>query len=140
MYILIDCGCNMGGTEGDSTCDTSGQCNCVITGYEGLTCSTCESGFYEKTDEGFQCEGIISHNWTGSSWKVYSIWISTYNVLVFFFKFIASLFVLYTKYQWWRCGMWWWYWSMWLYNWRLWTDLWCLHIRILHWQQRLLWR
>ena len=42
------CTCNLRGTT-DFDCSCTGQCNCD-TGYTGLTCMSCDSGYY-LTDE-----------------------------------------------------------------------------------------
>ena len=54
QLFISDCGCQLPGTLGNPSCDTSGQCFC-ISGYTGLTCSDCDAGYY---DTPYGCEGI----------------------------------------------------------------------------------
>ena len=46
FYLLIECGCNPDGSDGDQTCDASGQCKCsgVVIGKK---CDLCKPGFYD---------------------------------------------------------------------------------------------
>ena len=46
MLFLVECGCNLNGSNGDATCNTVGQCNCIASVTKGLKCDECEDGTY----------------------------------------------------------------------------------------------
>ena len=50
---LKECGCNPDGSDGEQTCDASGQCQCsgVVIGKK---CDQCKPGFYDFPE----CKGI----------------------------------------------------------------------------------
>ena len=61
MCLFTDCSCNTIGTsEGSTSCsDTSGDCYCAeSSGYTGLKCDDCLSGYYLSGDES-TCVGKI---------------------------------------------------------------------------------